>query len=139
MVAHPLQVIRHVVEGQQEAQVARDRLLGGDRPRDERRGEPLRLVQAAVAGDDLERQVGIVVARGPRPRADLVRDHAAQPQHVVLDLALLAIEGVPGTLVGGGGGSARLPPSLTCRRPERSASLVSVMASRRPHPKRPET
>ena len=36
VVAHPLQVVGHVVERQQEAQVAGNRLLGRDGARDER-------------------------------------------------------------------------------------------------------
>ena len=49
MVAHPLEVVGDVVEREQEAQVARDRLLERDRPRDEAGDVALVPVERLVA------------------------------------------------------------------------------------------
>ena len=47
MIAHPLELVADVVEREQEAQVARDRLLGRDHGRDLRRQVELGFVDLA--------------------------------------------------------------------------------------------
>jgi hypothetical protein len=95
MVAHPLQLVGHVVERQQVAQVTGDRLLGGDRGRDHRRRLALDLVDPGVIEDHLERGLGIVGDQGVDRRPDLVLDLSAHAQDVVLDLVQLAIVDLP--------------------------------------------
>jgi hypothetical protein len=51
VVAHPLELVGHVVEREQEAQVAGHRLLGGDGGGDQRGDVALGLVDPAVADD----------------------------------------------------------------------------------------
>ena len=92
MVAHPLELVGDVVERQQVAQVARDRLLGRDRDRDQPRDRPLRLVDDRVALDDLERQRGIVGGQRPARLADGRLDERAHAQDRVADERLVAIE-----------------------------------------------
>ena len=92
VVAHPLQLVRHVIEREQEAQVAGDRLLGGDRPRDLGGHRALRLVDPAVADDHRERGLGVVVAQRGDRGADRVLDQRSHAQNIELDLALLAVE-----------------------------------------------
>ena len=60
MVAHPLELIGHMVEGEQVTQVAGDRVLGGDRHRDEARETALCLVDDRVSTDDVQRECRIV-------------------------------------------------------------------------------
>ena len=52
----------------------------------------LRLVDAAVADDGLRGLIGVVVHQRVERDADLARDEAAHPQHLVLDLGHLAVE-----------------------------------------------
>ena len=92
VVADPLQLVGDVVEREQEPQVARDRALRRDGPRDQRGRVALGLVDPAVAGDDREGGVGVVRDERRDRRADLVLDEHPHAQHVVLDLALLAVE-----------------------------------------------
>ena len=66
--------------------------LRGDRPRDERGDCPLDLVEADVAEDDRQRGIRVVRLERRDGGEDLRGHQAAHAQHVVLDLALLAVE-----------------------------------------------
>ena len=92
MIAHPLELVAHVVERQQEAQVTGDRLLGGDDRRDLRRQLELGLVDPAIVLDDPQRSLGVVVDERIEGGQDLVLDEDPHPQDGVLDRPLAAIE-----------------------------------------------
>ena len=98
VVAHPLQLIGDMVEREQESQVTRDRALGGDRCGDHARDLALELVDHAITADDGDAR-GVVVRddRGERS-PDLGLDVGPHPEHVVLDLDHLAVEGRPMTM-----------------------------------------
>ena len=92
VVAHPLELVGHVVERQQVAQVAGDRLLGGDRHRDQARDRALGFVDDRVALDDLEGQSGIVGGERPTGLPDGRLDDRAHAQDGVADEPFVAIE-----------------------------------------------
>ena len=92
MVAHPLELVADVVEGQEEAQVAGDRGLGRDRPGDQPRDLALHLVDPPVAEDHRRRGVGVVGGQGRHRVAQRFLHVRAHPEDVVLDLAHLAVE-----------------------------------------------
>jgi hypothetical protein len=126
MVAHPLQLVAHVVEREQEPEVAGDRRLGGDRPGDQARDLALHLVDPAVGDDHLGRRARVVGEEGGDARPDRLLDVGAHPEDVVLDLAHLEIERLAGRLPDAGrGGRARgvgedrphLPLDLLVRQP----------------------
>ena len=94
MVADPLELVGHVVEGQQVAQVAGDRLLGRDGDGDEPRNAALGLVDDRVALDHVEGEVGIVRGERPARLADRCLDERAHAQDRVADQLLLAVEGL---------------------------------------------
>jgi len=95
MVAHPLELVGHVVEGEQVTQVAGDRVLGGDRHRDEARDPALRLVDDRVAADDVHGQCRVVGDKRSARLADRRLDERAHAQDRVADEGLLTIECVP--------------------------------------------
>ena len=139
-----------MVEREQEAQVARDRLLGRDRRRDHRADLALGLVDPAVADDDRERARR---RRGATSASIAARiwllDEGAHPQDVVLDLAHLAVERARGarwigrTGVGGSIGRGRLDVVEDAGEGVGDAAAIgagsSVMASSCAQPNRPET
>ena len=92
MIAHPLELVGDVVEGEQVAQVAGDRLLGRDGHRDQPRHAALRLVDDRVAADDVERDLGIVREQRPTRLPDRGFDQRPHAQDGVADQALLAVE-----------------------------------------------
>ena len=92
VVADALQLVRYVVQGQQESQITRDRRLGCDRRRDQRRDVALDLVDLAVGNDHGHRRLFVVCHQSRQRGADLIGDDAAHAQHVVLDLAHLPVE-----------------------------------------------
>ena len=94
MVAHPLELVGDVVERQQVAQVACDRLLGRDRHRDQARDPALRLVDERVALDDIEGQRGVVRLERATGFADRRLDQRAHAQDRIPDELFLAIERV---------------------------------------------
>ena len=92
VIAHPLQFVGHVIERQQEAQVAGDRLLGGDDGGNQRGQVELGLVDPPVVLDDLEGGRGVVVDERLQGGQDLVLDEHPHPQDGIFDLALTPIE-----------------------------------------------
>ena len=92
VVAHPLELVGHVVEREQEAQVAGDRPLGRDGRGDDVGDLDLDLVDAPVADDDRRGRRLVVRDERLERLADLDLDHRAHAQDAVLGLAHLAIE-----------------------------------------------
>ena len=92
VVAHPFQLVRHVVQGEEVAQVARDRLLGRDRDRDQTRDPSLGLVDDRVALDHVQRERRIVRDQGPGRLADRRFDEGAHPENGVADQLLFAVQ-----------------------------------------------
>jgi hypothetical protein len=95
VIADPLELIADVVKRKEEAEVAGDRRLRGDRHRDRLVHDPLGVVDLAVAGDHLDGEIGIVVDQRPNCLPDLVLDERAHPEDAVLDLLFVAIERGP--------------------------------------------
>ena len=94
MVADPLELVRHVVEGQEVAQVTCDGLLRGDRHADESGHLALGVVDPSVGLDDVEGQVRVVGRQRLAGEADRLLDQRSHAQDRVLDLLLLDVEGV---------------------------------------------
>ena len=92
VIAHPLELVGDVIERQQVAQVAGDRLLRRDRHRDEPRDAALRLVDDRVALDDVEGERRVVGDERPAGLADGRLDQRAHAQDGVADQRLLAVE-----------------------------------------------
>ena len=124
VVAHPLELVAHVVQRQQVAQVAGDRVLGRDHGGDHRGCLALDLVDLAVIEDHLEGCFGVVFDQRHDRGTDLLLDHRAHPQNVVLDLGDLAVVGARTWWVGGKPGptgsigsaglrSSKLPPNAS--------------------------
>ena len=80
MVADPLELERHVIERQQEAEVARDRRLRGDRHQDQCRDLALRLVDPASPAMTRVGELGVALDERPDGVADLLLDERAHPQ-----------------------------------------------------------
>src|SRR3954451_10079243 len=92
MVADALELIRDVVECQQQAQVARNRRLCRDGQLDQRRDVALCLVDPGVADYYRRGRVGIVRDERGQCRLDLCSYQAAHPQNLVLDLAFRPVQ-----------------------------------------------
>ena len=92
MVPDPLQLVGHVVQRQQVAQVARDRLLGGDRHADEPGHLALGIVDPGVGLDDVQGQFGVVARERLAGASDGLLDERPHAQDRVLDLLLLEVE-----------------------------------------------
>jgi hypothetical protein len=93
-----LELVAHVVEGEEEAEVARHRRLGRDRPGDEVRHLALHLVDLAVRDDDPRRRLRVVADEGLHRRPDRLLDVGPHPEDVVLDLAHLLVERLAGRM-----------------------------------------
>ena len=141
MVAHALELVGHVVEGQQVAQVAGDRLLRRDRDADHARDLALGIVDPNVALDDVQRELGVVVDQRLRGAPDGLLDERPHAQDGVLDLLLLDVERVTSRrLVAGQLGPALLEQSLDLLVDGgrfRSVSLFGHLIQ--PYPNRPDT
>jgi len=92
VVAHALEFVRDVVEGQQVAQVTRDRLLRRDRHRDQPRDPALGLVDDRVALDHIERERSVVRDECAARLADRGLHQGAHAQDGVPDQRFLAVE-----------------------------------------------
>ncbi len=119
MVAHPLQLVRHVVQRQQVAQVARHRGLGRDRGRDARRGLTLDVVDLAVVEDHLERRVRVMCDERRDGGLDLALDQHPHPQDVVLDLVELEVVLLPSRMDAPRAGPRARPQARACPPPRR--------------------
>ena len=95
MVADPFELECHVVQRQQEAEIAGDRRLGRDRHRDDVGDLALGVVHGTIAVDDRPGGAEIALDERPDAAADLRLDERAHPQDPVLDRPFLAVESAP--------------------------------------------
>jgi fermentation-respiration switch protein FrsA (DUF1100 family) len=94
VIADPFELVGDMVKGEQVTQVARHRLLGRDRDRDEPRHLSLGVVDAGVGLDDLHGEGGVVRGQRSTRTPDGVLHCRAHAQDGVLDALFLTVQGL---------------------------------------------
>ena len=94
VVAHALELVRHMVKREQVAQVAGDRLLGRDRDRDQLRDAALGLVDDRITLDHVEGEHRVMADQRPTCLADGGFDQRPHHEDPVADPLFFAIQGL---------------------------------------------